>query len=58
MPDKHMNRDLKTTIRSGPMAKTGAEKIRDGLKDTLLGPTQLYEALRARLPRSVSGASV
>ena len=26
----------------------GSEKIREGLKDTLLGPAQLYEALRAR----------
>jgi type I restriction enzyme, R subunit len=23
-----------------------SEKVRDGLKDTLLGPAQLYEALR------------
>ena len=26
----------------------GSVKIRDGLKDTLLGPAMLYEALRAR----------
>ncbi|WP_230370335.1 hypothetical protein [Paludibacterium denitrificans] len=26
----------------------GSERIRDGLKDTLLGPAQLYEALRAK----------
>ena len=26
----------------------GSERIREGLKDTLLGPAQLYEALRAR----------
>jgi len=25
-----------------------SEKVREGLKDILLGPTQLYEALRAR----------
>ena len=25
-----------------------SQRIRDGLKDTLLGPAQLYEALRAR----------
>ena len=25
-----------------------SQKIQDGLKDTLLGPAQLYEALRAR----------
>ncbi|NIK43235.1 type I restriction endonuclease subunit R [Xanthomonas arboricola] len=30
----------------------GSERVRDGLKDILLGPAQLYEALRARsLPR-------
>ena len=26
----------------------GSERVRDGLKDILLGPAQLYEALRAR----------
>ena len=26
----------------------GSQRIRDGLKDALLGPAQLYEALRAR----------
>ncbi len=26
----------------------GSERVRDGLRDTLLGPAQLYEALRAR----------
>ena len=26
----------------------GSERVREGLKDTLLGPAQLYEALRAR----------
>ena len=25
-----------------------SQRVRDGLKDTLLGPAQLYEALRAR----------
>lgn len=28
-----------------------SQKIQDGLKDTLLGPAQFYEALRARSPR-------
>ena len=32
----------------------GSERVRDGLKDILLGPAQLYEALRAR---SSSGGS-
>ncbi|MNR31752.1 hypothetical protein D3C85_1492850 [compost metagenome] len=26
----------------------GSERVRDGLKDILLGPAQLYESLRAR----------
>jgi type I restriction enzyme, R subunit len=26
----------------------GSERVRNGLKDILLGPAQLYEALRAR----------
>ena len=26
----------------------GSERVREGLKETLLGPAQLYEALRAR----------
>jgi type I restriction enzyme R subunit len=26
----------------------GSERVRDGLTDILLGPVQLYEALRAR----------
>lgn len=26
----------------------GSERVRDGLKDILLGPAQLYEALRAK----------
>lgn len=29
-----------------------SQRVRDGLKDTLLGPAQLYEALRARSPTS------
>nr|WP_310734511.1 DEAD/DEAH box helicase family protein [Azohydromonas caseinilytica] len=33
----------------------GSERVRDGLKDILLGPAQLYEALRAR---SGSGTTV
>ncbi|OJA40217.1 type I restriction endonuclease subunit R [Burkholderia ubonensis] len=30
----------------------GSERVRDGLKDILLGPAQLYEALRARSEQS------
>jgi type I restriction enzyme, R subunit len=26
----------------------GSDRVRDGLKDILLGPAQLYEALRAK----------
>ncbi|WP_332888204.1 hypothetical protein [Trinickia dabaoshanensis] len=29
----------------------GSERVREGLKDILLGPAQLYEALRARSDR-------
>ncbi|AGU49430.1 hypothetical protein VAPA_1c23280 [Variovorax paradoxus B4] len=29
----------------------GSERVRDGLKDVLLGPAQLYESLRARSAR-------
>lgn len=33
-----------------------SQKIQDGLKDTLLGPAQLYEALPARSYSSAIGA--
>ena len=32
----------------------GSERVRDGLKDVLLGPGQLYEALRARANPSLT----
>lgn len=32
----------------------GSERVRDGLKDILLGPAQLYEALRARSERPLT----
>ncbi len=32
----------------------GSERVRDGLKDILLGPAQLYEALRAKVEASQS----
>jgi type I restriction enzyme, R subunit len=32
-----------------------SEKVRSGLKEVLLGPSQLYEALRARGGKFVSG---
>jgi len=32
----------------------GSERVREGLKDTLLGPAQLYEALRARGQQATS----
>ncbi|MCG8994148.1 DEAD/DEAH box helicase family protein [Laribacter hongkongensis] len=31
----------------------GSERVRDGLRDTLLGPAQLYEALRAKAGRTI-----
>ncbi len=34
----------------------GSERVRDGLKDILLGPAQLYEALRAQAQSHQSGA--
>jgi type I restriction enzyme R subunit len=37
--------DAHTTMSTQAL---GSERVRDGLKDTLLGPAQLYEALRAR----------
>jgi type I restriction enzyme R subunit len=37
--------DAHTTMSSQAL---GSERIRDGLKDILLGPAQLYEALRNR----------
>lgn len=36
----------------------GSERVRDGLKDILLGPAQLYEALRARSGADGSSAQV
>ncbi|GLK79087.1 type I restriction endonuclease subunit R [Methylopila turkensis] len=33
-----------------------SSKVRDGLKDVLLGPAQLYEALRARADQATAGA--
>ena len=45
--------DAHTTMSSQAL---GSEHIRDGLKHILLGPAQLYEALRAKgeqgLPRA------
>jgi type I restriction enzyme, R subunit len=35
-----------------------SEKVRSGLKDVLLGPAQLYEALRARGDSGLGQASV
>jgi type I restriction enzyme, R subunit len=37
--------DAHTTMSTQAL---GSERVRDGLKDILLGPAQLYEALRAR----------
>ncbi len=34
-----------------------SEKVRDGLKDVLLGPAQLYEALREKAGRTEAPAS-
>ena len=34
----------------------GSERVRDGLKDILLGPAQLYEALRARSGTAAAGS--
>ncbi|ACO74165.1 HsdR [Laribacter hongkongensis HLHK9] len=31
----------------------GSERVHDGLRDTLLGPAQLYEALRAKAGRTI-----
>jgi type I restriction enzyme R subunit len=33
-----------------------SEKVREGLKDVLLGPAQLYEALRAKGDQNMDGA--
>jgi len=35
----------------------GSERVRNGLKDILLGPAQLYEALRAKSDASQSDPS-
>ena len=37
--------DAHTTMSTQAL---GSERVREGLKDILLGPAQLYEALRAR----------
>ncbi len=37
--------DAHTTMSTQAL---GSERVRDGLKDVLLGPAQLYEALRAK----------
>nr|WP_276595198.1 DEAD/DEAH box helicase family protein [Roseateles albus] len=44
--------DAHTTMSTQAL---GSERVRDGLKDILLGPAQLYEALRAR---SNSGSDI
>jgi type I restriction enzyme R subunit len=33
----------------------GSERIREGLKEILLGPAGLYEALKARATREATG---
>ena len=43
--------DAHTTMSSQAL---NSQKIQDGLKDTLLGPAQLYEALRARTQPSTA----
>jgi len=45
--------DAHTTMSSQAL---NSQKIQDGLKDTLLGPAQLYEALRARSQHSAYGS--
>ena len=46
--------DAHTTMSTQAL---GSEKIRDGLRDVLLGPGQLYEALRSRGVSASSGAA-
>jgi len=46
--------DAHTTMSSQAL---GSERVRDGLKDILLGPAQLYEALRARSASGGPGLS-
>ena len=58
-----LNRSLSKEILNAVMDATAAhstmseqaldsEKVRDGLKDVLLGPAQLYEALREKAGRT------
>ena len=41
-----------STLEPGPALDS--ERVRDGLKDILLGPAQLYEALRAKAQGSAA----
>ena len=46
-----MNAIIEAFAAHGTMSKQALdfEKVRNGLKDILLGPAQLYEALRSRV---------
>ena len=53
-----MNAIMDALAAHGTMSKQAldSEKVRAGLKDILLGPAQLYEALRARAGESPSAS--
>lgn len=54
-----MNAIIEAFEAHGTMSKQAldSEKVRNGLQDILLGPGQLYEALRERADGSQQGAS-
>ncbi|MEZ0497511.1 type I restriction endonuclease subunit R [Sphingomonas sp. IW22] len=59
LKDELMNAIIEAFEAHSSLSKQAldSQKVRDGLKEVLLGPAQLYEALRARADREPIGAS-
>ncbi|MDR6114126.1 MULTISPECIES: DEAD/DEAH box helicase family protein [unclassified Sphingomonas] len=59
LKDELMNAIIEAFEAHSSLSKKAldSQKVRDGLKEVLLGPAQLYDALRERAKRETSGAS-
>lgn len=59
LKDELMNAIIEAFEAHSSLSKQAldSQKVRDGLKEVLLGPAQLYDALRERAKRETSGAS-
>ncbi|MCT8004000.1 DEAD/DEAH box helicase family protein [Sphingomonas sanguinis] len=59
LKDELMNAIIEAFEAHSSLSKQAldSQKVRDGLKEVLLGPAQLYDALRERAKQEMSGAS-